>query len=324
MLRGKWNLNRILSDADRKEHTDHRHYAVDAAVIGACDRSLIKAMADAARRGEEHGESRLLKKLAPPWPTFFDDLKSTVGKIVVSHKPDHSLAGRFHNNTIYGLAEKPDAKGRSLVVSRVSLAFIAKRADLADVVDPLLRNQLLAETENTDGYTFRELLSKFSKRTGVRCVRVSERLSVRAISNPGRTKSNYVKTYPNYCYEIVRDAKGKWQGYVISLFEANRIGQFDQAMGVYGDPLIMRLHVNDTIATVGKGNRRLLRVVGVNADEFVTLAEHFESGNLRARHADKLDSFRYIFLGVFALKDMQARIAPVDVLGYVNDPGFRK
>ena len=324
MLRGKWNLNRILSDADRKERTDHRHYAVDAAVIGACDRSLIKAMADAARRAEEHGESRLLNELSPPWPTFFDDLKSTLGKIVVSHKPDHSLAGKLHDYTIYGLAEKPDAKGRSLVVHRVSLASIAKRADLADVVDPSLRNQLLAETGNTDGYALRELLSKFSKRTGVRRVRVSKRLSVQAISNPGRTKSNYVRTYPNYCYEIVRDAKGKWRGYGVSLFEANRIGQFDQAMGVHGDPLIMRLHVNDTIATVGKGNRRLLRVVGVNADEFVTLAEHYESGNLRVRHADKLDSFRYIFLGVFALKDMQARIAPVDVLGYVNDPGFRE
>jgi CRISPR-associated endonuclease Csn1 len=323
MLRGRWNLNRILSDADRKERTDHRRHAVDAAVIGACDRSLIKAMADAARRAEEHGESRLLKELPPPWPTFFDDLKSTVEKIVVSHKPDHSLAGKLHSDTIYGLAEKPDAKGHSLVVRRVSLASIAKRADLTDAVDPLLRNQLLAETENTDWPAFRELLSKFSQRTGVRRVRVAERLSVRAIGNPGRTKSNYVNNYGNYCYEIVRDARGKWQGYVVSLFEANRIEQFDRAMGVHGDPLIMRLHVNDTIATVGKDSRRLFRVARVT-DRFVMLAEHFESGNLRIRHADEQDSFRYLFSGAFALKEMQARIAPVDVLGYVNDPGFQE
>lgn len=322
MLRGKWGLNRILSDADRKDRTDHRHHAVDAAVIGACDRSLIKAMADAARRAEDRGESRLLEGLPPPWQTFFDDVKVIVQKIVVSHKPNHSLAGGLHNDTIYGLAEKPDTKGRALVVRRVPLASIAKRTDLNDVVDPALRNQLMAETKSKDGAGLKEALAKFTERTGVRRVRLSERLSVQAISNPGREKPSYVKTDGNYCYEVVRDADGKWSGYAVSLFQANRIKRLSQTVGIDGEPLVMRLHVNDVVVAQRTGDMNsLFRVVKLS-NSGLALAEHFESGALKSRDANPNDPFKYWYASAKTLYDTKARPIGVDELGYVNDPGF--
>lgn len=324
MLRGKWGLNRILSDADRKDRTDHRHHAVDAAVIGACDRSLIKSMADAARRAEDHGERRLIEGLQPPWPSFFDDVKSTVEKIAISYKPDHSMAGGLHNDTIYGLTKKSDFKGRSMVVHRIPLSSIAKRSDLNDVADSALRARLLTATEGTEGVNLKIALSKFSEDTGVRRIRMTERLRVQAISNPGRSKPLYVKTDGNYCYEIVRGDKGKWRGYAVSLFEANRVKHFSKANGIKGDPLVMRLHVDDLIASDdAAGNRALLRVVKLSDGE-LALAEHFESGPLKARHSDPLDAFKYRYASPKSLYESKSRFISVDELGYVNDPGFKE
>lgn len=323
MLRGKWRLNEVLNETNKKTRNDHRHHAVDAAVIGACDRSLIKAMADAARRAESHGESRLLEGLMPPWKTFFDDVKATVDKIVVSHKPDHSLSGGLHNETIYGLAGAPDAKGRPLVIHRIPLNSVTKRTVLDNIADPALRTQLKAATEGTDGATLKTALNEFSERTGVHRVRITERLSVQPIANPEREKPNYVKTDGNYCYEVIRDKNGKWRGYAVSLFAANRFKHLTRQTGAHGDPLVMRLHVDDVIATGRDEQRQLYRVAQIT-DAFVTLAEHFEAGNLRSRHAEETDSFRYIFPGASSLMELQARIAPIDELGYVNDPGFSK
>lgn len=325
MLRGKWGLNRILSDADRKDRTDHRHHAVDAAVIGACDRSLIKAMADAARRAEEHGESRLLENLLPPWTAFFNDVKTTVEKIVVSHKPDHSLSGGLHNETIYGMAGAPDAKGRPLVVHRVPLTSITKRADLNDVADLTLRTQLLTATEGTDGATLKSALANFSERTGVRRVRISERLSVQSIVIPNREEPSHVKTDGNFCYEVVRNAKGKWHGYAISLFEANRVKRFSRTVGIRGEQLVIRLHVDDVIAcgVDDINSTKLFRVVKLS-DAQLALAEHFESGALKKRDADPNDEFKYWYVSAKSLFDSKARSVGVDELGYVNDPGFKE
>ena len=58
MLRRHWGLNSLLSDASRgavkaKNRTDHRHHAIDAAVVAATDRSLLNKISKAAGQGEE-------------------------------------------------------------------------------------------------------------------------------------------------------------------------------------------------------------------------------------------------------------------------------
>ena len=55
----------------------------------------------------------------------------------------------------------------------------------------------------------------------------------------------------------------------------------------------MRLHKDDVVA-FGEGEaRRLLRVVKFREGQ-VNLAEVHESGNLKARDADKADPFKYV------------------------------
>jgi CRISPR-associated endonuclease Csn1 len=36
LLRGKWGLNSLLADDNRKDRTDNRHHAIDAIVIVTC------------------------------------------------------------------------------------------------------------------------------------------------------------------------------------------------------------------------------------------------------------------------------------------------
>lgn len=323
LVRAKWGLNDVLSAKGIKNRNDHRHHAVDAAVIGACDRSVIKAMADAARNAEEHGEQRVLERLSTPWSAFRDDVRHTVSRIVVSHKPDHSISGGLHNETIYGLAEGPDAKGRSRVVHRIPVVTLKNRDDIEKVVDETLRRQIAAATEMSEGKEFKSALTKFSEASKVRRVRIIEPYSVQAIRNPHRDQPKFVRTDGNFCYEIARNDAGKWIGSAVSLLAANRLKKLDAKRGINGDPLLMRLHVDDILAIERAGTRELFRVAQVT-DARVTLAAHYEAGALRTRDSDPTDSFKYLYASPGMLRTYKARLVGVDELGYVNDPGFRE
>lgn len=146
MLRRAWGLNNLLPDHNyddttkEKNRKDHRHHAIDAAVAAVTTRSLLQKIATAAGRGEAVGEEDALRKIALPWPGFREDLKAVVGRIVVSHKPDHGslpkpgngghTAGQLHNDTAYGLTGKLDEKGNTIVVRRKPLTSLTQK-DLA-------------------------------------------------------------------------------------------------------------------------------------------------------------------------------------------------
>src|SRR5690606_6088573 len=97
MLRAKWGLNSLLAPDAIKNRADHRHHAIDAAVIALTDRGTLKRVTDANRRAEklyqsnDEGEKKLLKDFEPPWEGFHREMGRKVDAIVVSHKPDHSV-----------------------------------------------------------------------------------------------------------------------------------------------------------------------------------------------------------------------------------------
>jgi CRISPR-associated endonuclease Csn1 len=55
----------------------------------------------------------------------------------------------------------------------------------------------------------------------------------------------------------------------------------------------------------------------------VTLAEHFEAGNLKARDTTKDDSFSYLNASASFLTQTQARKIFIDPAGRIRDPGPR-
>lgn len=323
LLRGKWGLNALLSDDHTKNRFDHRHHALDAAVIGTCSRSLIQRMARAAERAESAGENRLLEKLDLPWPTYRDDLAKSLAATVVSYKPDHSREAGLHNDTNYGLRGEPDKKGVPLVGRHVPLESLSKPADADGIPDAALREQVKACLEAGSPKDIKAALAAFSARTGVRRVIKEERLSVIAIHDRHNGKPyRYVKGDGNYCYDIFKRADGRWDGEVISLYDANRPG-FDihSRTGRDGQPLLMRLRRDDLLAIEQEGIRRIMRVAKLS-EGMIALAPHQEA-NVDARARDKASDFKYMFKAPGTLAPLRARLVGVDVLGYVNDPGFQ-
>ena len=317
MLRAKWGLNALLSDNTEKNRNDHRHHALDAAVIGACSRSTIKQVADAARRAESTGEGRLLRNLEYPWPTFRTDLQQTLEKINVSHKPDHGVETALHNDTNYGLIEPANDKNKQPLVARyVPLETISEK-DLENILDERVQiglAKIFAEfSKATD---VKAAVEAFSLATGIKRVKKTERLSVIPIHSRKDGKAyRYVKGDGNYCYEIFMNEKGKWEGIVISNFEANQITYNPKSkIAVNGKPLIMRIRKGDMLTLQFENIRRLYRVAAFTAG-IISLAEPYEA-NVDARDRNK--SLPYLRKGPGSLQPLKATLSGIDILGYVN------
>lgn len=324
MIRGKFGLSKLLADDGVKNRNDHRHHALDAAVIGLCSRSLIKRIADAARLAEARGENRLLEHLALPWPDYREELSACLAAIVVSHKPEHGKQAALHNDTNYGWRGAPDKRGNPLVGRRRPLESIKNATDAQSIANEALREdicRLLAPLNA--GKETKAALEAYTARTGVRRLICEERLSVIPIKDRRNGRPyRYVKGDGNYCYEIFRKPDGRWDGEVISSFEANqRTFTESSSQAQNGMPLVMRLHKDDVLVIEAEGQTSILRVAQFS-DGKILLARHNEA-NVAARNRDGSDEFKFIQLAPSRLASVKARQVGVNVLGYVNDPGFK-
>jgi len=102
MLRGFWGYNTLLNqggDSWFKNRSDHRHHALDALVIGLCDRNLVS---EAARINSGKGYAEIG---APERPIERNDIEAKLKAIIVSHKSDHGKEGKLYAET--AMAKRP-------------------------------------------------------------------------------------------------------------------------------------------------------------------------------------------------------------------------
>jgi CRISPR-associated endonuclease Csn1 len=324
LLRAKWGLSRLLSEDGGKNREDHRHHALDAAVVGICSRSIIQRMAAAASRAESRGEQRLLEDLDLPWDGYRHDLADSLQKVIVSHKPEHGREGALHNDTNYGRrgAARPD--GMTVVAHRKPLETIANSRDAARIVDPVLRNLVTRAIDSAGSpKEVKAALSRLTGSLGIRRAMVEEPLTVISI-NDRRTGEPYrfVKGDSNYCREIFLTESGRWDSLLVSTFEANSAGfSMSGRTAQNGRPLVMRIRKGDMLLIETNGDAKVMLVQKFTPDG-LALAEHFE-GNADARARSKQKTgFDFIRKSPEPLRALKARLVGVDVLGYVNDPGF--
>ena len=295
MLRKAWGLEKgILNNdnsdpptdsgdsAERVGHTaqppgknrlDHRHHAIDAAVIAVTDLRLLQKI---ARKAGEHGYEearRLTHDLPVPWDGFRDDVKAAVAKVTASHRPDHgtaskaalpkgcdATAGRLHNDTAYGFTGVKE-NGVDLVVHRVPLLSL-KPDDLVAggrrVADDTLREALAIAASGLDGKAFAQALVQFARThpqfNGIRRVRVLEPLSVIPIRDKaGRAYKGY-KGDANYRYDVWELAGGKWVAEVVSMFDAHQPGWVSAIRSEHHNPRkVLSLHRDDLLALEREG-----------------------------------------------------------------------
>jgi CRISPR-associated endonuclease Csn1 len=297
MLRGKFGLNDVLSLTGEKNRNDHRHHAVDACVIGVTDQGLLQRFAQASASTRERQLNRLVDSMPLPWDSYRDHVQRAVNNIWVSHKPDHSHEGAMHEDTAWGLLPNGLATRR---------------------------------TRGEDGKRQREIKT----RTVIPFSSTVDK-NRHGFDDQGLPK-NY-KGYvggSNFCMDIVCDEKGKWEGEIVTTYDAYQIirnlGRHkglatlrSSGLSITGKPLAMRLQNGDAMKMVIDNRLRLMRVVKMGSNGQIFFAEHQEA-NVSDRNANKQEAFAFVSKYAGSLQKTNARRVTVSLLGEVTDPGFKE
>lgn len=309
LLRRKWNFG--------KNRNDYRNHALDSLIVGVMDRRLIQRMAD--KNEEERG--RVL--VAEPWKGFHSEVLKALDNIVVSHRPDHSTAGQFHEETAYGRLKNPTDDEKKLnynVVYRKPLFSLSDR-EIHAIRDPLIREMLTKEIQENN-YSLKDTLEKFSERTGIKKVRLLKKENPlfdinHPLKNPVHAKSFARGEIHHIGFWKLPD--GKIEAKEVSFLEINRNREEDFKPHPAAKR-IFKLHKRDLVKLVHKGKVKIARVVSLRpVNQIIRLVEHFESGNLekRIKEGEKLD----IFISFGKLKECQLRLVHIDPLGKLKDSG---
>ena len=351
MLRRHWGLNGLtaLTDSDAqnvkvKNRTDHRHHAIDAAVVAATDRGLIKRISDIAKRDELNGAEEIARSVPPAWKGFRNDISAQVARIIVSHRADHgridpaarqsgrdSTSGQLHNDTAYGIGQD------GTVVSRKPLALlspneIAVTQRGTNIRDVDLQKHLARVTHGLEGKDFEAALLAFAASPklpdnsdnpyfGLRRVRLEETLREKArvevSDQEGRPYKAY-KSDSNHCYEIWRLPDGKIKPQVVTTFEAHQSSAEQKPHPAA--KRLMRIFKRDMVMLERDGETIVGYVQKMKQNGSIFVAPHTEA-NADARDRDPKDDFKLIQLGASSLVKAKARRVIVDEMGRLRDPG---
>ena len=246
-----------------------------------------------------------------PWGTdqdrrYFNSVKRAVDRILVSHKPDHGHEGEMFDATIYSA----NGKSKSAAKDRAVIPFEARQ----DTTGAALRH--MGRTDKAKPY--KGLLSN-----------------------------------SNYCLEIWRTNSEEWDSNVLRTFDAYQVVQSantrdegiarlrNPTLAMNGQPLVMRLMIDDYIRAEIDGELTLLQVLKINSTGSTTFDKPNET-NISARYAAKLaaqkakindapydqwvlndDFFQRAFSSA-SLKAAKARRVTISPIGELHDPGFKE
>jgi CRISPR-associated endonuclease Csn1 len=291
MLRAKFGLNDILGLNGEKNRNDHRHHAVDACVIAVTDQSLLQRFAQASASARDKQLNRLVENMPLPWTSYREHVDRAISNIWVSHKPDHSHEGAMHNDTAYGLLGDGKVAVHKIVDGkRVRVEDNLKIIEFADA-------------------------------------RASTRHGLRPDGEPKPYKG--YKGDSNYCIEIVRSENGKWEGEVVSTFEAYQLVRGsgiarlrNPTLSVSGKELVMRLMKDDPVRFVIDKKLITARICWIKSNGQIAFAEVVEA-NVDARDRDKNDPFSYVTKTPSALQKLETRQISISPIGNLTDHGFK-
>jgi len=316
-LRGKFGLNSVLGLDGKKNRNDHRHHAVDACVIGVTDQGLMQRFANASKQARENGLTRLVQDmLLPWWPSYYDHVERAVRHIRVSHRPDHGFEGAMMKGTAHGIREDGIREdGRIKQRPKAKGSADHKTITLIPIDEP---RQLARHGVDAEG---------------------------KPLPYKGYASGS------NYCIEITKNGKGKWEGQVISTFDAYRIkaaadaaaraGQvistveadsivrksgWERLRGAQsqnGQPLVMRLVIGDSVRMEVDGRDEVMRVVKMSGKEMVFAPVREANVDKRNNMPDEQDPFTYTYKRADQLRKAKARQVTISPIGELRDPGFK-
>ncbi len=283
-LRHQWDLNRLLGETDEKERTDHRHHAIDAAVIACIDPIFHQRLSNQAKKLERsHSELKLRDLHIPlPWSNFRLDMHEKLSSLIVSHVPQRKISGALHEETGVGFIEGNRVDGPGTVY-RKALNTDFKVPWVDDIIDSVVRERVRAHlaNHNTDpkqAFAYGKIVVHKNgttpiKRARVRQSKVPDLDTLKKTKFGARDRQGKVFRWMAYGnthhVEIIRHRKtGKYEGRFVTAMEAAH-----RAKGINGPkrPVIQTdhgeayefmvvLHINDLVSIKEDGKRELYRV----------------------------------------------------------------
>jgi len=222
-LRGLWRLNEILSGDSRKSREDHRHHAIDAAVLAVVGQKWIQRLSEAAENAWKE-KKRRYASVEPPWVGFNEDLQEAIGATHISYRPDHRITGGLHKDSNYSFVGK-NAQGGDIVRIRKPVHSLGKD-DIEKIVDLGVR-RIVAEKVAAVG-DFKKLESdppllpnKNGAPMPVRKVRIKLNRAVRKIGKGHKVRyAEGSETHHVEVCEVTEKGKRVWRGDVVSMSEA--------------------------------------------------------------------------------------------------------
>lgn len=149
----------------KKNRFDHRHHAIDAVVIALTDRSMVQKL---ATKNSHKGN----KIEIPELPLHKEDFIEKVKNIIVSFKPEHGSEGKLSKETLLG---KIKIHGKEKFVCRENLISL-KEKNLDEIVDEKIRNNVKEYVEKHKSKKIEDILTEYSKNTGIKKVRCINRV----------------------------------------------------------------------------------------------------------------------------------------------------
>ena len=348
MLRHRWGLN--LGDHNRKSRDDHRHHAIDAAVVGVIDRRMVQVLQTHARNLGVERLDRVLPSPPEPFNGFRDAVLSAVEKVNVSHRAQHGsidpadpsqTSGRLHEDTVFGLVrDVPENQAERTignVVVRKPVSGLTEK-EIGQVRDVKLRLSLEEATKSARDKSLPEAdrkkrlpeaLAKWVQETGHRKLRILKpEAGVRPVHDRDGKPYKWLVPGEISWLDILEAPDSSWFQHATDIWAANSGGAEPWNVARPGARFIMRVHKNDTIQVfdwdeknkcIVAGSNRIKRIVRLSpSNSVVYLVGINDAGDYQKRHNDPDDPFRWDFANIGKLKLRRARRARINEMGRVH------
>ncbi|HEY2469492.1 MAG TPA: HNH endonuclease domain-containing protein [Terracidiphilus sp.] len=223
-LRRTWRLDFFSRDRELDETSsvriDYRRHAMNA-IITALTRHALRVVQACSRSAPTPNALPL------PWKGFVTDVSTEMKRILVSHRPDHKLAGEMHDESFYSPPYLEN--GSSFVHVRKPVSKLSPK-EIADIVDPIIRRAVLEKAQSLHGDLSRcerdqdwpMQIEKSGKSRPIKRVRVRKSLRVKEIGSGERRRYVAAKGKHHVSVFAVGSAEreAKWVFKPVSLFEA--------------------------------------------------------------------------------------------------------
>lgn len=328
-LRHIWGMNSLLDDAkNEKDRSDHRHHAIDAAVVACADRKLYNTIVRVAKDLEKQPGTLNIKDIHID--PMFDQYRQQVGNrlqaIIIAHAPVRKITGALHEDTGLGFIEGVGAVYRK----NLDESLTAKSTD--NILDPVVKSLVKAHLEkhgNKPKIAFSKDNPVFHKdgKTPIRRVRILQSKttlkdiehSKLGIKNKDGEVFKWMTLGNTHHVEIYRHKEtGKYKAEFITALEATqRVVQNKQPMikGVLDNQheFCFALHKNDLVRAKNGDNFDTYRIQKIDsASNRLMLRTH--TASRLDNKTDEINKSITSLMGTYEMQKIQ-----VNAIGVMAD-----